>query len=363
VDGYGKGCLRWVGKFFLIISRPEGRTAGITSGAMNGTPAAPVVPVVLDFKDRRTGLLVFGILEILLGALAALLIPLMIFGQVMAAHVNHESPPLRQIIPGVVFYGIVAAVLIGLGIGSCKTRRWARALSLIVTWSWLAMGVIMMVAMAFFLPSILKAASQPQGQGLPESARLVVMLVIMIFMGILSVVVPGILVFFYQSRHVRATCEAHDLSPCWTDACPLPILALSLWLGFGALTMLTLPLSTNGVLPVFGRLLSGVSGSLCCVGLAALWAYFAWAVYRLRVVGWWLVLASLCVTMASAWVTFSQIDLLEMYRVMGYPERQIEMLKQFSFIQGHSLAYLSVAGAIPMLACLLFVKRYFRPSA
>jgi len=329
---------------------------------MHGTPAAPVVPALLDFKDRRTGLIVFGILEILLGGLVALMIPLMTFGRIMAAQVSHEPSPLRQIMPGVVVYGIFAAVLIGLGLGSCKARRWARALSLIVAWSWLATGVIAMGVIAFFLPSILKGVTQPQGQALPQSTMLVVMLVSMLFMGILFVVVPGILVFFYQSRNVRATCEAHDRLPCWTDTCPLPILALSLWLGFGALTMLTLPLYTNVILPLFGRLLSGIVGSLCCMGLAALWAYSAWAIFRLRVVGWWLVLTSLAVMVASAWLTYTQIDPLEIYRVMGYPEKQIEMMKQSSFIQVHSQAYFSAAAAIPMFGFLLFVKRYFRPS-
>lgn len=329
---------------------------------MNGTPVLSPTPAVPDFKDRRSGLIVFGILEILLGGLAALMIPLMIVGQIMAARVSQEPTPLRQIIPGVVVYVIVAVVLVALGIGSCKTRRWARALSLIVAWSWLAVGVISMGAMAFFLPTILNAP-QPQGQPLPESARLIVMVVSMIFMGILFLVVPGILVFFYRSRHVRATCEARDPSPGWTDACPLPVLGFSLWLAFGAVTILFLPLSTHGVLPVFGRLLSGVGGSLCCAGLAALWAYSAWMVYRLRAVGWWIVLSTLCVMTASSWITFTQIDLIEMYRSMGYPEKQIEMMKHYSFIQGHGMAYFSVAGAIPMFGFLLFVKRYFRPSA
>jgi hypothetical protein len=340
----------------------RGRTAAISSDAMNGTPIPLTASAGLDFKDRRTGLIIFGILEILLGGLAALMILLMIFAQVMAAKATQEPTPLRQMIPGLVFYAIVAVVLIALGIGSCQTRRWARALSLLVAWSWLAMGVISMVAMAFFLPSILNAP-QAQGQKLPESARLVVMLVSMIFMGILFLAVPGVLVLFYQSRHVKATCETRDPSPRWTDACPLPVLGLSLWLGFGAVSMLTLPISIRGVIPVFGRLLSGVGGSLCCVGLAVLWAYSAWAVYQLRVVGWWIVLSSLCVMAASAWITFTQIDLLETYRVMGYPEKQIEVMKQFSFIHRHGMAYFSVAGAIPMLGLLLFVKRYFRHPA
>lgn len=329
---------------------------------MNGTPLAAPAPAVPNFKDRRTGLIVFGILEIVMGGLAALMIPLMILGQVMAARLNQEQPPLRQMVPAMGVYVIVAAVLITLGIGSCKTRRWARALSLIVAWSWLGMGVITMVAMAFFLPSILNVP-QPQGQALPESARVVVMVVSMLFMGMLFLVVPGVLVWFYRSRHVKATCEARDASPRWTDGCPLPVLGLSLWLAFGAVSMLSLPLSTRGVLPVFGRLLSGVAGSLGCVGFAALWAYCAWMVYRLRAAGWWIVSISLCVGMASALVTFMQIDLMEMYRAMGYPEKQIEMMKQYSFIQGHNMAYFSVAGAIPMLGFLLYVKRYFRPPA
>ncbi len=84
--------------------------------------------------------------------------------------------------------------------------------------------------------------------------------------------------------------------------------------------------------------------------------------YRLRVVGWWIVLISLCLMAASAWMTFNRVELLEMYRLMGYGEQQIEMMRQFSFMQGPYMAYFSVAGAVPMLAYLLFVKRYFRPS-
>ncbi len=186
------------------------------------------------------------------------------------------------------------------------------------------------------------------------------MVISLVFMSILLVVIPGVLVFFYSSRHVRATCESRDPFPRWTDGCPLPALGLSLWLGLGALTMLTLPLTTNGVVPLFGKLLSGFGGSFVCLAIACLFGYSAWAAYRLRIVGWWIVLFTICVMSASAWMTFTRIDLLEMYRLMGYPEQQIEMMKQFSFLQGSLMACLSLAGVIPMLGFLLFVRRYFR---
>lgn len=53
---------------------------------------------------------------------------------------------------------------------------------------------------------------------LPESARLVVVLVSMLFTEILFVAVPGVLVFFCQSRRVQDTCEVRNPSPGWTDA-------------------------------------------------------------------------------------------------------------------------------------------------
>ncbi len=329
---------------------------------MNGTPVVPPAPAGLEFKDRRTGLIAVGIVEILFGGLAALMIPLMVLGQVMAAQTTAQSLSMQQTILASTFYALAAAVLIGLGIGSCMARRWARALSLIVAWSWLVFGVVGMVAMAFVLPDILHA-QQPQGQPLPESARLAAMLISLFFMGILFVAVPLVLVFFYSSRHVKATCEARNPSPGWTDACPLPVLALSLWLGYGAVALLALPLSTNGVLPLFGRLFSGVGGWLVCVVLAAVWAYCAWAVYGLRLSGWWVVLVSLCVIAASSWVTFTRIDLAEMYRAMGYPEQQIDMMKQVSLFQGERMAYVAVAAAVPMLGYVLFIRRYFRSTA
>jgi hypothetical protein len=62
----------------------------------------------------------------------------------------------------------------------------------------------------------------------------------------------------------------------------------------------------------------------------------------------------------SAWITFSRVDLPELNRVMGYSERQFDSLKQFSFLQGNRMVYWSMAGLVPMMAFLLFVKRYFR---
>ena len=94
--------------------------------------------VLSDYKNRSTGLIIFGILTLLLGGLCALFIPLMLFGQTMAAKAPNAPPPnTAMLLPGLAMYGGLAVALIWLGIGSIKARRWARALLLIFSWTWL----------------------------------------------------------------------------------------------------------------------------------------------------------------------------------------------------------------------------------
>ena len=58
------------------------------------------------------------------------------------------------------------------------------------------------------------------------------MVIALLFLGVFFVILPAVWIFFYKSRQVKATCEARDPVARWTDACPLPVLALCLWFLF-----------------------------------------------------------------------------------------------------------------------------------
>ena len=64
--------------------------------------ATPVEPTVPAYKDRSTGLVVFGILTLLMGGLCALFVPLMLLGQVVAARANPASVNLAAMLPGMI---------------------------------------------------------------------------------------------------------------------------------------------------------------------------------------------------------------------------------------------------------------------
>jgi len=314
------------------------------------------------FTDRKTGLVIFGILTTLLGGLCTLFIPLMFVGQAVAARTG--VPQNNQaVLPAILMYGALAVILVWLGVGSMLARRWARALLLIFSWSWLIIGLVSIGVMTFLLPQILetiKTSSSPSQQELPAVARALMILIPALVLSVIYVIMPGIWVFFYRSRHVKATCEAYDPAVRWTDRCPLPVIAISLWLAFSAPMMLVMAVAYKGILPVFGTFVVGPLGSALCILLTALWGYAAWAVYRLEWRGWWIVVVSIVLFSISAFVTYSQRDLNELYSLMGYPEEQIAQIQKFNFLKGPAMAWTSIGGVVPLLGYLLYVRKFFR---
>ena len=319
-----------------------------------------IFPAPPTYKDRRTGLVAFGIVQIVLGGFTALMIPLFLFSQ----HVMEQQQPGSVYGPSLALmmgmYGTLALVLVCLGIGSIKARRWARALTLVGGWSWLIMGLFSLVIQAIMLPRIL-AGSTPPGAAVPHTALVVAMVGMFLVMGIVFIVLPAAFVWFYGSRHVKATCEARNPRTSWTDGCPLPVLAMCLWLAVGAVSMFVMPLAGMGVLPLFGKLVSGPVAAAVFVVLGVAWAWAAWATYRRRMEAWWFVVGMMTVFGVSCGITFLRVDPLEIYRVMHYPEQQIELIRHLGIMTGPVMAWCSAGGAVIWLGFLLWVRRYFKP--
>lgn len=305
-------------------------------------------------KDRRTALLVFGIIEILLGGLCLLGLLFAGMGAVISAS-QQGGPTLRLMVPGLFFYLLAAAFWVWIGIGSLRAHRWARALMLVISWLWLITGIMTVVVLCVILPRMLGTLVQG---GDPMMAR--VMLVTMIFSGffygIMLVVMPLVFLLFYRSQSVKATCEAAHPEPCWTDRCPLPILALSIILFYGAIScLISIPI---GVIPVFGRFVTGVPGAMAFLLFAVVLGWLAYAVYRVRIGGWWGTLVFICLGTASALITFVGQDLGQMYAAMGMDEAQLELLSTMDF--GTWMPWQIGLGGAAFLVFHLYVLQYFR---
>ena len=111
---------------------------------------------------------------------------------------------------------------------------------------------------------------------MPDAMRVVMTVVALAFGGVIYVIIPGALVLFYRSPHVKATCEARDPVVRWTDACPLPVLAVSLMLGLGAAWMPVMIVASRSVVPCFGCYLSGAPAAANSHRTARSWQATTW---------------------------------------------------------------------------------------
>ncbi len=306
----------------FVVHRISNRWSVMSESVQTASPSV--------FKDRSTGLIIYGFFQIALGGLAALMIPLMLVSIRM-------SPPggggatVKQVIPAIGVYAIFALTFICLGVGSILARRWARALTLVLSWMWLAVGVVSLAMMVIWLPKISNLISA-QGQELPPQALTVMYVTMFGTLGCMYLVLPGIFITFYQRADVKATCDAKDAKIRWTDHCPLPVLSLSLLLALGATSILW-SAGYDFVTPLFGVILKGIYGAIFFFGFSAVLLYLAWAIYKMRLFAWWATLAAFVLFGLSTIVTFSRISLMDLYREMDFPEDQLKTIEEAGVLE------------------------------
>jgi hypothetical protein len=311
-----------------------------------------------DFKDRKIGLVIFGILHLGMGTLSALMVPLMVIGMIASKGVSSataaQTSP-RMMIPGILVYVVFAVWFIWLGIGSIMARRWARALILTTSLMWLVCGIGGLATMIFIMPDMYRQMGAT-GQ-IPAGVANIIMYVTMGFMAVLYILIPAILALFYRSPHVKATCEVYNPDQSWTDACPLPVLALSLLLGFWALCMPTMGFY-GWALPLFGVILTGPAGATAALTIAIIMAIIARGIYKLDNRAWTGALAVTVLWALSIAITFSRVSLMEFYEKMDFQEEQLELLRPFCESSHSVMIAMGAIWLLIFLGYLLYTKRF-----
>jgi hypothetical protein len=326
----------------------------------------PLVPEAPAYRDRGTGLVIFGIVQIILGLLTALLIPFAALGAFMSRLAPGGGMHIGQVLAGMSMYAFIAAAFLCLGIGSVQYKRWARALTLVTSCYWLLSGVLLTVLMTAVLPVMMRTIMHSQRTSTPDASpemttgvMAVMLTFIIVFMAFFLVAVPIAFIVFYSRKDVAETCRHRDPVERWTDRTPLPVLGASVVLAVGAAYLLVTTVSVP-MFPFFGRYLYGISGAGCFLAFAVLDAYLAVAFYRLKSAGWWIAIFSLPLRLISMAVTFSRADLAQAYSKMGMSDAQLQALNSSPLTRSHVLLWWSLLSSIIVYAYLLWLKRYFK---
>jgi len=329
---------------------------------------APIAPPPA-FTDRSTGLLIFGIIQIILGLLAALMIPFAMLGAFMSRLVPGAAGMRPgQVVSGIVTYAVIAAALITLGVGSVQAKRWARALTLVTAWYGLIMGSLITILLTAVLPVSMRSVMAQAQQNSPDAASpglsaavvAIIVTLIIVFVAFFLIVVPLALVIFYGRKDVDLTCRHRDPVERWTDHTPLPVLGASAVLFIGAFFLLSAGITTP-IFPFFGRYLTGIAGAGCFFAFAALDLYLSVALFRLRIAGWWIAVVAALVRIVSMALTYGRADLMRAYSKMGMSGSELQMLNSTPLFRSHVILWWGLLSGILLFGYLLFLKRYFKP--
>jgi len=203
-------------------------------------------------RDRSAGLVVFGIIQIILGAAAG----------VLALAVSASDAPAPELASNIVLLGTATLYFFAAGIGSLRGRRWARALSVSVTAIWLAIGTIATLVTATVGPSSASIWRYVVG----------------------GIVIPLALHLFYHSRDVGTTCDLRDPETRWTDRVPLSVLPVVLVMAFSSVTLLANLGNASAQLP---EALRAAPAGIVVFAMSVLFAYLALGLYELKQSAWW----------------------------------------------------------------------------
>ncbi|MGZ7041585.1 MAG: hypothetical protein ACXVH7_07330 [Thermoanaerobaculia bacterium] len=318
-----------------------------------------VAPPPPAYKNRRGGLIFFGIVLIAFGLLAALMAVLVASTFLIGGHAQGASAPPPRMLAGIIpFYLAIAGVLMTLGVGSMMARRWARSLTLVLSWMWVIGGVLGSVAMIAMSGAIFAGLPAQQAEARPFMIGCMV-----VIFGIFGILVPLAFLLFYRSPHVRATVEALDPVPRWTDRVPLPVLTFSCWMFFGAASVL-MSTAMYRVLPFGTVLLRGFSATAVMLIFAAISLFIAIGSLKLMPSAWWAALAMFLFGAVYSFVFMTRTNWEAWYTELGMSTdpRQVEMLRAM-YSGPFFLTWLVVLWAA-YLAFLFYIRRdFFRPGA
>ena len=313
-----------------------------------------------EYKDRRAGLIAFGIVLILIGAALALVVPTSFLPVLM----DQPTASWRTAVGSAMMYVMLAGSFVWLGIGSIQLKRWARTLTVMLAWAWLISGVLGAVTMAFVLPALVKwIVIQGGYEGDVRALYNIILATTAMIFGVFSIALPGIIILFYRGRNVRATVDARDPELSWTERRPKPAVALSLTHAVMAYLLVFNGFMYHWTVPLFGTIAAGWLGALIVLGSAGVCVYLTPTLYAQRSSAWWGATVFALVWTASTAVTFWRMPLIEYYQAMDLPRETLEMLA----VMGSMLGQVTLATVILLsgayFAYLVYAKKFYNGQA
>ena len=306
------------------------------------------------YKDRSTGLIIVGVIEILIAVCCALLVPLSLLVVAMSGGWGVGVTDLRSTLPLLILYAVTAFAFCWIGVGSIRARRWARDLMVSLSWIWLVTGVCNFVLTLVLLPTLLGTVTSEY----PPELVPIISWIVVVFLLISCVVLPVSFLLFYRSPNVVATCRARGPERQWTDGVSDRLLTFAIVWALMAASVVMMP-AYGWFFPFFGVVLSGAAGAVLWLVVLAVCLVLAWGGVRRKEWAWSGSFAATLAVGVSTVLTFLIVDSNQIVAAMDLPEEQaVIMVGVLSASRWAEAGFWLVVWGT-FLVYLITVRKYF----
>jgi len=303
------------------------------------------------YKDRSAALVTVGALLIGMGLLSLLVLSVSLLGLVLMATLGEAAGGMQMMWSMLLLYLLGGVAFIVLGVGAIRARRWAWKITLAIAWAWLFSGSSGFLMLLIMWRSLWSSMHE---EGLPAVVGVVIGLAFLI----LYTAIPLLLILFFGSRPVQATCAHRDPRARWTDRVPTAVLVLCIFLAQLLFSMSTF-WSSDFMFPFFGSFLRGPAGFLAMLLSAVLVLVLILGQCRLRPAAWWGALLFSMMLLASTWLTYWRVPPEELFAAMDFSPQQLAAVQNFSDTQVTVTLAATAGWALLLLGLQLYNKRYF----
>jgi hypothetical protein len=306
-------------------------------------------------RDRSPILVAIGVLCLLAGTGVAFLGPVEMYcfylfsegGRFYYPGFGFGSFMFGNIAAQIAAYYGIAALLIPLGYGHLARRRWVRPLALTTIGCWLVLGV----PLGILFVLVLLASKEVSIAGAVAAVAVT---------GAAYLVLPWLLLRFYRRDDVRLALERRDPAPHWLEGRPIPILVLCTLYAFYGI-VLHIPILFNGLLPLFGRFVTGLPGIVGLDLAILLLVLLAWGTFRQDAWAWWGSLVYWGAMTLSVAITFASTGYLELLAIANFPERELQFLDGIP-LRGYHLALFFGLPLLATVGVIAASRRHFGAS-
>jgi hypothetical protein len=236
-------------------------------------------------------------------------------------------------------YYFIAAVVLPIGYGTWRQKRWARHLTLGLFQGWYILGLPLMVAFFAVLVS---------SKDLPW-----------VFAGLTSLLtLAGYLIIpilgkrFYNSP-ITKQLFAKDMSEnTWLEGIPVPLVGLGYVFVLFVLILHT-QIFFNGIFPLFGTWLTGLKGIVLIDFAMISLAIVLWGVLRVQPWAWWGGMISFSLLFVSYTLSLVLSSWGEMLEVLNLPAFELQFLDQIP-LQG---TFFAILVGIPFVLTIVSILR------